>query len=227
MQTAGGASLNVSDESRQTSSAAPVSDGGRRRRLRLVLVLVAVVVYVLDQLSKLAAETNLTGQPVELLGGLLRLTLVYNPGAAFGLATGYTVILTLLASGVVIFALVLSRKLASKPWVVAFGLLLGGALGNLTDRIFREPGPLRGHVVDFLQIPYWPVFNVADMAVTGAAVLIVLLSLTGRNLDGTLERHRPAKGVGAGDGPVAADAEQHSVRDEDRAPDTPDGTDER
>lgn len=157
-----------------------------RRTLFLIIGGAAAVVWLLDQVTKAIAVARLTDQPsVELLGGLLKLTLVYNRGAAFGLATGYTLVLSVLALGVVACVIALARKIDSLPWAVAFGLLLGGAVGNLTDRMTRPPGPLRGHVVDFLELPYWPVFNVADMAVVAAAILIVGLSLTGRHLDGT------------------------------------------
>lgn len=151
----------------------------------MVLIAVAITVAALDQSTKALALANLeVGKPVDVVGELLRFNLLFNEGAAFGLAQGYTVLLTCLAAGVVTFVIILARKLASVPWAIALGLLLGGALGNLTDRIFRSPGPFRGWVVDFLQLPNWPVFNVADMSIVSAAVLIVLLSLTGRHLDG-------------------------------------------
>jgi signal peptidase II len=116
------------------------------------------------------------------------LRLVRNPGAAFGLAEGYTVVLSIIALGVAAVVIRLSRRLASTPWAVAFGLLLGGALGNLSDRVFREPGFLRGHVVDFLALPHWPVFNIADSSICVAAALIILMALRGRRWDGTIER---------------------------------------
>ncbi len=115
-------------------------------------------------------------EPVTLLGGLLTLRLVRNPGAAFGFAEGLTIAFTVVAVAVVVVILRLSRRLRSTPWAVALGLVLGGAVGNLVDRIFRAPGPGRGHVVDFLELPHWPVFNLADSAIVsgggpdGAAV---------------------------------------------------------
>lgn len=169
----------------------------RRRRL-LFLVGVPLFVLALDIVTKRIAVAELSdGDVVPLLGGLLKLNLVFNPGAAFGIGTGYTLILSLLAIGVVTVVIVMARKLRSTAWAIALGLLLGGALGNLTDRVFREPGFLRGHVIDFLQLPNWPVFNIADMAVSTAAVLIVLLSLSGRRLDGTVERREPRKPRGS------------------------------
>lgn len=159
-----------------------------------LLIGVPLVILALDIITKRIAVAELSdGSVVSLAGGLLKLNLVYNPGAAFGIGTGYTLVLSLLAIGVVTVVIVMARKLRSTAWAVALGLLLGGALGNLTDRIFREPGFLRGHVIDFLQLPNWPVFNIADVAVSTAAVLIVLLSLSGRRLDGTVEPRKPRK----------------------------------
>jgi signal peptidase II len=164
------------------SQDAAVPSGRRRTGLAL---LVAGTVVVLDQVSKFVALRALTpGEQVPLLGDVLHLRLTFNPGAAFSLGTGYTVLLSLVAAAVVVAVLRLSRRLRSIGWAVALGGLLGGALGNLTDRLVRQPGPLRGHVVDFLELPRWPIFNVADSAIVGAAVLMVLLSLRGVEYDG-------------------------------------------
>jgi len=150
-----------------------------------VFVAVAAVVYVIDVVSKIVVVEDLTDhQPISMLGGLVTLRLTRNPGAAFSTATGYTVLLTLVAIGVVICVTRLAARLGSTVWAVALGLLLGGALGNLTDRIFRSPGPLRGHVVDFLELPHWPIFNLADSAIVLGALLITLQSLRGVHLDG-------------------------------------------
>jgi signal peptidase II len=154
------------------------------RRIQLFAA-VAAVVYVIDVASKVLAVRDLTGhEPISMLGGMLTLRLTRNPGAAFSTATGYTVLLTLVAIGVVVCVTRLAARLGSTIWAVALGLLLGGALGNLTDRIFRSPGPLRGHVVDFLELPHWPIFNVADSAIVLGAVLITFQSLRGVHLDG-------------------------------------------
>jgi signal peptidase II len=117
----------------------------------------------------------------------LQLTLVRNPGAAFGLATGLTLLLTCVAAVVVLVLLRMAGRLRDRGWAIAFGLLLGGATGNLVDRLFRQPGPFRGHVVDFLQLPNWPVFNIADSAICVAAALVVFRSLRGIGLDGRHE----------------------------------------
>ena len=100
-----------------------------------------------------------------------------NPGAAFSIGgTSSTIVFTAIAVGVIIFIVRTARRIHSLPWAIALGLLLGGATGNLTDRIFRAPGPLRGWVVDWIQLPHWPVFNLADSAIVCGAVLMVLLA---------------------------------------------------
>jgi signal peptidase II len=181
VQAAGGTSLSGAD----TDHPAEVAHRGRVA----LLVVVALTVYVLDLASKLLAVERLSDRaPVELLGGALTLRLVRNPGAAFGLAGGMTVAFTLVAAAVVVAILRIARRLRSLPWAVALGMLLGGALGNLTDRIFRAPAPLRGHVVDFLELPHWPVFNLADSAIVGGGVLMVLLAGRGIAVDGSSAR---------------------------------------
>ncbi len=169
------------------------SDTTPRRRPHVVLwAAVAGAVLVLDQTTKWWAERALDdGQTRQLIGDWLQLRLTYNPGAAFSLGTGYTVLLTFIAIAVVIVVIRMARKLGSTGWAVALGLLLGGALGNVVDRIFRDPAPLRGHVVDFIELPRWPVFNIADAAICVAAAVFVLLSFRGVHLDG---RREPVQG---------------------------------
>ncbi len=148
-----------------------------------------------DAISKVVAVDRLQSRdPIELLGGFLTLRLIRNSGAAFGFAQGATVVFTCVAAVVVLIILRAARRLGSTGWAVALGLVLGGAVGNLLDRLFREPGPLRGHVVDFLELPHWPIFNLADSAIVSGGVLMVLLSLLGVQRDGT--RHRPQGGPG-------------------------------
>jgi signal peptidase II len=157
----------------------------------LLLGGIAALVLAADVLTKVAAVARLEGVgPVKLLGGAVYLVLVRNPGAAFSLATGYTWVLSLVAVAVVVVIVRIARRLRSTGWAIALGLVLGGALGNLTDRIFREPGPLQGHVVDVVSLfapdgSVWPVFNLADSSIVTGGVLLVLLALTGRELDGT------------------------------------------
>jgi len=185
----------VTDET--TGSTQPVTEAGEPagrpapRRLRLLLS-VAGVVLALDVVTKVLAVKLLTpGQPVSIIGDTVTWTLVRNSGAAFSMATGYTWVLTLVALGVVVGIFWMGRRLVSPWWAIGLGMILGGALGNLVDRFFRSPGPLRGHVVDFLSIGWWPVFNVADPAVVGGAILLVGLSLFGFDFD-TTGRRKPA-----------------------------------
>lgn len=175
----------MTDES--AGSAEPVTDEvpepAPRRRLRMLLI-VAAVVLATDIVTKVLAVRLLTpGQPVSIIGDTVTWTLVRNSGAAFSMATGYTWVLTLIATGVVFGIIWMGRRLVSPWWALGLGLILGGAMGNLVDRFFRSPGPLQGHVVDFLSIGWWPVFNVADPSVVGGAILLVALSLFGFDFD--------------------------------------------
>lgn len=156
-----------------------------RRDLLLVLAVTAVTVLAVDQVSKIWAVEALTGRGrVDLVGDLFGLRLTRNPGAAFSLATGATWIFTILATVVVVVIARIARDLGSRVWAITLGLLMGGATGNLTDRLFREPGFARGHVVDFFQLPHYPIFNVADACIVTAAVLIGWLGLRGVGIDG-------------------------------------------
>lgn len=182
MQIQAGAPLITSPSANQSVTASSTP----RRLLYLALVIVAVPVYVADQLTKAWATANLQpDQPRELIGSVLQLNLIRNSGAAFSIGTGATWILTAIACSVVVFTLFSARRLGSRGWALALGLLLAGSLGNLTDRMFRAPGPGRGHVVDFVQLPHYPIFNVADSAIVSAAVLIAVLAFRGINIDGT------------------------------------------
>jgi signal peptidase II len=170
-----------------------VTDGDPRTSrpwLPLLLALVALIVIGVDQGTKYLAVRDLTpGVPVGVISGVLQLRLIRNSGAAFSVATGQTWLLTIIAATVSVVIVRISRRLESIRWALALGLLLGGALGNLSDRLFREPGFGRGHVVDFieyLKFPFmdFPVFNVADSCVVTAAILIALLGFLGIGLDG-------------------------------------------
>ncbi|WP_224769424.1 signal peptidase II [Nocardioides ochotonae] len=146
---------------------------------------IALGAYVLDIVTKIVAVAELQDRDVSVIGDILVLHLVRNPGAAFSVGTEYTMVLSCIAIVAVFVILWLSRRIGEIWWAIGMGLLLAGVAGNLTDRLLREPGPLRGHVIDFLQIPNWPVFNVADMCVVGAAGLIIVQSFRGLRLDGT------------------------------------------
>lgn len=180
------------DATPNPQSAVPVRRTGPRRgrgRLVTLLVVVCVVVYALDQVTKALALARLTeGQVVEVVDGILQLRLVFNPGAAFSVGTGITWLLTIVAVVVVVVVVRIAAKLGSRGWAVALGLLLAGALGNLTDRLVRPPGFARGHVIDFLELPNWPVFNVADSAICVAAACIVVLGFRGIGVDGRREK---------------------------------------
>jgi signal peptidase II len=120
------------------------------------------------------------------------LRVLRNSGAAFNIGNGMTLVFTVIATGVVVAILRYARKLRSLPWAITLGLLLGGALGNLADRMLRSPGPLRGHVVDWIELPHWPVFNLADSAIVCGGVLAVLLASRGLQVDGTVHHDEPA-----------------------------------
>jgi signal peptidase II len=139
---------------------------------------VAWFVWVLDLATKLWAVSTLSDRSnIKVLGDFFQLTLVRNPGAAFSIAEGATIFLTLFGLFVLAIIFYYSVKITSKGWSVVLGLAMGGILGNLVDRIFREPGVLRGHVIDWLQVPNFPVFNIADSAIVIAAGISMLLSL--------------------------------------------------
>jgi signal peptidase II len=188
MQAARGTSL--SDDPTQNH---PPRRTRSHARLTGLFAVVAAAAYVLDLVTKVLAVDRLTGRAdVEVLGELLVLHLTRNPGAAFSTGTSYTVALTVVAMVAVLVVLYLSRKIGTVGWAVALGLLLAGVSGNLTDRIFRAPGPFRGHVIDFLMLPHWPVFNVADMCINAAAVLILVQAVRGIRLDGSPTADRAA-----------------------------------
>jgi signal peptidase II len=169
-------------------SAAAASATARPRRLLVAwTVVLAAAVLLVDQLTKWWAESSLVlgDDAIPLVGDLLGLRLLYNPGAALSIATGMTWLLTVVVVAVVAVIVRMVSRIGSRAWAVALGLLLGGALGNLLDRFFREPGFARGHVVDFIDYAGFFVGNVADVAIVGAAVMIAVLSVVGIGLDGT------------------------------------------
>ena len=179
--------------------AEPTEAPPRRRRIGILLT-VAAAVYALDIVTKLLVVAKLTpGVPVHVLGSILQLTYTRNSGAAFSIGWGYTAVFSLIAMGVIFVILRLARRLYSAPWALALGLLLGGAIGNLTDRIARAPGPFRGWVVDFIQVPHFAIFNLADSAISCGGVLMVLLAFRGLHPDGTDERAAQAADSGDSD----------------------------
>jgi len=183
VQTAPGTSLNGASEvsgpavpqtpEAQSPEARAATGGGRHAgapgRPRRIGLLVAVAVFVIaaDVISKSIVVAKMAHHP------------------PIRLLTSMTVVFTAIAVGVIVYILRAARNLRSIGWAIALGLLLGGATGNLLDRIFRAPAPLQGHVVDWIELPHWPVFNLADSSICCAGVLVVLLALQGIRLDGT------------------------------------------
>jgi signal peptidase II len=158
-------------------------------RKSAVCLAVACGVLFLDLLSKILVVAELgPRQRVVWLGGLITLQMVRNPGAAFGVGASYTIIIAAIAVGTIAYILRAARRLRSLGWAIVLGLLLGGATGNLVDRIFRAPGPLRGYVIDWIKLPLFPpTFNLADTSITFGAIIAVLLSLRGIRIDGAGE----------------------------------------
>ncbi|HEX4982815.1 MAG TPA: signal peptidase II [Ilumatobacteraceae bacterium] len=164
-------------------------------RALIVLAVVALGVFALDQISKFLVVDSLTeGDVVRVLDDVLHLHFVRNPGAAFSLASGMTWIFSIIATGVVVFIVWFAGRIRSVAWSVVFGLLLGGVLGNLTDRLLREPGFGVGHVVDFISTPWLipAIYNVADMSIVVSMGIFMILTIRGIGLDGV---RTPAEGT--------------------------------
>jgi len=158
---------------------------GAQRSVLAVLASTAVGIVLIDQVTKAWAVAYLqprieSGEgPIYLIDPLLRLTYVENTGAAWGIGAGYTWIFTIVAVVVGVVIVRFARTITSRAWALALGGLLGGLLGNLIDRLTRPPGPGLGSVVDFIGLPNFPVFNVADMAITCSAVAMIILAWRG------------------------------------------------
>ena len=143
----------------------------------MLLLAVAAFVIAADVISKAIVVATMPGHPnIRLLGGALTITLTRNGGAAFSIGGSMTIVFTVIALGVVTYILRTARNLRSVGWAITLGLLLGGATGNLLDRIFRAPGLFQGHVVDWIELPHWPVFNLADSAIVIGAVVLAWTS---------------------------------------------------
>lgn len=175
--------------SADTDATAGEAEQPRGKRRIAVLFAVAAFAYALDLVSKMIVVAKLEHQePIEIIGEWLKFEAIRNAGAAFGFGEAFTVIFTVIAAAVIVVIIRLARKLYSLPWAVALGLLLGGALGNLTDRIFRSPGVFEGAVVDFIAPKGFAVFNLADSAIVCGGILIVILSFRGLDPDGTVHK---------------------------------------
>jgi signal peptidase II len=176
-----------------TDSRAKASASRLSIRVLVVLALVALGVYALDQTAKYFIVKNLTeGQQVNVIGTFLQFHFVKNSGAAFSLGTGMTWLFSIVAAAVAVFIILYARRIRSFAWSILFGLLLGGTLGNLSDRLLRPPHFGEGHVVDFIQVIDFPaIFNIADSAIVISMGLFILLTILGVRLDGH-RAHKPA-----------------------------------
>ena len=184
---------------------APRARTEKRSGALIVLALIALGIYALDQISKILVVDLMTeGEVVRVLGEVLQLHFVRNPGAAFSLASGTTWVFSIIAAGVVVFIIWFARRIRSFAWGIVFGLLLGGVLGNLTDRLLREPGFGLGHVVDFLSTPWLlpAIYNVADMAIVSSMVIFMILTIRGIGLDGERIVEAPKKNAKPEEPPV-------------------------
>ncbi|MFD8708405.1 signal peptidase II [Kitasatospora sp. NPDC059648] len=186
-----------SAEPAESAGAGPVTgatvvDKPKGRRRVGVLLVVAVLAFLIDLGSKLLVVAKLENHAaIKVIGDVVTFQVIRNSGAAFGMGQALTVVFTMIASAVIVVIWRIARRLYSLPWAIALGLLLGGALGNLADRLFRAPGVFRGHVVDFISVQHFAVFNLADSAIVCGGILVVLLSFRGSNPDGSV--HHPAE----------------------------------
>ncbi|GAA4905876.1 signal peptidase II [Streptomonospora salina] len=184
----------------------------RRPRRFVLLAAVAAAALAADYATKEAALAAFApGESLPVVGDLLRFTLVFNTGAAFSMGRGVPWLFFLIAVAVVAYIVFMARKLASGAWAVVLGLIMGGALGNLVDRAFRPPAPLHGAVVDWIRVPNWPVFNIADSCIVVGGVLAVILAFRGINIDGSRESDPP---TGTSEDPPA-EAEESGPRSDD------------
>ncbi|WP_066038978.1 signal peptidase II [Herbiconiux solani] len=188
-----------------------VSESSKGRpRVLIVLAVVAFASIAIDQITKLLVVQNLElGEVVPVVGDLIQFRFVKNSGAAFSIGNAYTWIFSILAAAVTVFIIWFARRIRSFAWAWVFGLLLGGTIGNLIDRLFKEPGFGVGHVVDFITIPLLPaIFNLADVSITAAMVLFLILTIRGIGLDGTRHVAAPKDADGETGSTTADEREQ-------------------
>ena len=233
----------MTKSSEEAAAAAPEGRPGSHVRpawsgYALIMLACAAAALVFDQLTKLWVENTMTlGQVTDVLPPVLRWHYILNPGAAFSIGTDYTWVFTIIMVAVSGFLVYLMLKVRSLSWAIALGLVLGGALGNLTDRLFRAPSFGQGHVVDFIALPNFAIFNIADSCVVSGVILVCLLTLRGTGLDGkrdaprddtaatTAASDRPAGNTAPGDTASPQDGGQENEARETGAPDTKNGED--
>ena len=182
----------MTKSSEESGAASPAARSGAGAHVRpawsgyaLIMLACAVLALGLDQLTKWWVESTMTlGQITDVLPPVLRWHYILNPGAAFSIGTDYTWVFTIIMVAVSGFLVYLMLKVRSLSWAIALGLVLGGALGNLTDRLFRAPSFGQGHVVDFIALPNFAIFNIADSCVVSGVILVCLLTLRGTGMDG-------------------------------------------
>ncbi|MFB7613854.1 signal peptidase II [Kitasatospora sp. NPDC056181] len=183
-------------------TATPAEQETPRGRRRIgVLMTVALVAFLIDLGTKLLVVARLENHAaIKVVGDVVTFQVIRNSGAAFGMGQALTIVFTVIAASVIVVIWRIARRLYSLPWAIALGLLLGGALGNLTDRLFRAPSAFRGHVVDFISVQHFAVFNLADSAIVCGGILVVLLSFRGSNPDGTVHQQPEKSGKAGGRG---------------------------
>ena len=164
----------------------------------LVWIGVAAFAYACDQTSKWwVTATMEVGETTPVIPGVLQWYHILNSGAAFSIGENYTWVFTIIMVLVAAAIAIMSGRIRSAWWAIGLGLVFGGALGNLTDRLFRPPSFGMGHVVDFISFPHFAIFNMADMAVVGGVIAVCLLTLLGIGLDGTKAVHAGKSGAGS------------------------------
>jgi len=202
-----------------------------RTRLRpatasILIAILAVLVLAVDQFTKHLALENLPYQePVRVWGDFLQFYLTRNPGAAFSFGEGVTWVFTIILAAAAVFIVVLAiTRVRSRRWAIVLGLLLGGILGNLTDRLIRDPGFLVGHVVDFINTPWmWlgmnpAIYNVADMFIVTMMIGVALLVFIGLRLDGARERGGVTAAADEPTGDAAGDTPEQDASGDDTTP---------
>lgn len=177
----------MSQTHQQDQALVPVRTLTGAKKLSLAAVLF-LLVYGADQVIKYIVETNMyVGQTIPVIDGLLWWRYYLNPGAAFSMGESTTWIFTIISTvGALVCAVLISRA-RSLVWVLSLAVLAGGIVGNLHDRLFRAPGFGVGHVVDYISVPNFAIFNLADSAICVSMAVIVLLTFLGFRMDGTRE----------------------------------------